>query len=453
MALARRSLPFLRCLVLALALGLARLASGQDAVGNWRACGGISVGFCAEDRACAECENDGWVCKSGGEGDPDPYYWQCVPDPRDASSEQEEEGEEAAVAEGASPLAGSPEESDADAAPAEAEPGAPEAGSAPLPDPASIAASIAPEEEEEEAAGEPPASGEEQEAEVDETEDLRSAGDWAACGGLSVDFCGEDRACRDCASDGWVCRSGGEGPANAYYWQCVPAPGGSGSSESALEQDGEAAPAIADPAAAILDPAAAILDPAAFESAANATDEAAIVEPAENATAAAPAILVAEYGQCGGRDLCDGRDESCGTCTEGFYCQRDNEWYHQCVSGSGSADSTDSAGGQEDLAAETAAANTTSGSGNFTIPADSEGLAQTTRFFDGCKASCAWTGNVGPTVTGPVQSCRSAAVFPTLWAGEGILSFTLSLLHSLSPSLYFRRETSLIRERQRKAVK
>jgi len=240
-------------------------------------------------------------------------------------------------------------------------------------------------------------------------------GDYAACGGLSVAFCGEDRACADCSSDGWECKSGGEGPDNAYYWQCVPDPSFDSQADSLEEEEEgeESAAVVADlPGSVVVDPAEA----ASTEN--NATDAEAAIDPApeNNGTAA---ILVAEYAQCGGRDLCEGEDVACGTCTEGFYCERGNEWYHQCVPGPGSPDSNANAT-EEDPAAVVleeeeepgAGANATStdGNGNFTIPADSEGLAQTTRFFDGCKASCAWTGNVGPTVSGPVQSCSNEFV-------------------------------------------
>ena len=104
-----------------------------------------------------------------------------------------------------------------------------------------------------------------------------------------------------------------------------------------------------------------------------------------------------------------------------FVCVEGNEWYSQCIpSDGGSSDDAATPSeeveekpeqedvekpvqeDEEDIVAPVAMA-----AEPFVVPEDSEGLAGTTRFFDGCKATCSWEGNVGKTVSGPVQSCSN----------------------------------------------
>ena len=104
-----------------------------------------------------------------------------------------------------------------------------------------------------------------------------------------------------------------------------------------------------------------------------------------------------------------------------FVCVEGNEWYSQCIPSVGESSDADAVAEQEveekpeqedvekpvqedeeDIVAPVAMA-----ADPFVVPEDSEGLAGTTRFFDGCKATCSWEGNVGKTVSGPVQSCSN----------------------------------------------
>ena len=113
---------------------------------------------------------------------------------------------------------------------------------------------------------------------------------------------------------------------------------------------------------------------------------------------------VRNWEACGGTSNHDCKDNAaCAACLPGsdgtpYSCQRGNEYYWQCKPGISSSPSTP---------APSPAAPTPSVP-PFTPPESSEGLAKTTRFFDGCKPTCAWPTNVKkPLHMGPVSTCTN----------------------------------------------
>ena len=144
-------------------------------------------------------------------------------------------------------------------------------------------------------------------------------------------------------------------------------------------------------------------------------------ETMEAAAAPSNYPVVAPYGACGGESSHPCKMAGvCAACTPGWECVPKGRWYSQCIPSVG--ESSDDAAtpseveekpeqedvekpvqeDEEDIVAPVAMA-----ADPFVVPEDSEGLAGTTRFFDGCKATCSWEGNVGKTVSGPVQSCSN----------------------------------------------
>jgi len=114
--------------------------------------------------------------------------------------------------------------------------------------------------------------------------------------------------------------------------------------------------------------------------------------------AAAPLLARAQqtaWGQCGGNYWTGST-----TCVAGTTCTYVNDSYSQCIPGSSSTTSVAST------------STTTSATATVTNPAPpaggdgSSGTGITTRYWDCCKTSCAWTGKA--TVTDPVVSCDAS---------------------------------------------
>ncbi|KAJ3038346.1 hypothetical protein HDV00_000767 [Rhizophlyctis rosea] len=123
----------------------------------------------------------------------------------------------------------------------------------------------------------------------------------------------------------------------------------------------------------------------------------------------APAALAAgQYGQCGGQGW-----SGDATCPSGWTCTYSNQWYSQCLPGSGGS----SGGGQTTTRASTTSARTTTSSRTSTTsnrPSTTSSAPQaggtsgtTTRYWDCCKPSCSWNGKGG---TAPAKSCAKDGV-------------------------------------------
>ena len=193
---------------------------------------------------------------------------------------------------------------------------------------------------------------------------------WRRCGGIN--HCGRNAACESCSNPNFECVSRNN---NRYYWQCRPR-------SEANSNSGNGAVVNSKPVTVTLPPPQA---------------------PAGGGSQATwPAV--ANYGACGGTSNHDCKDNAaCAACLPGsdgtpYSCQRGNEYYWQCKPGISSSPSTP---------APSPAAPTPSVP-PFTPPESSEGLAKTTRFFDGCKPTCAWPTNVKkPLHMGPVSTCTN----------------------------------------------
>jgi len=85
------------------------------------------------------------------------------------------------------------------------------------------------------------------------------------------------------------------------------------------------------------------------------------------------------YSQCGGKDW-----KGSTNCCSGSKCEYQNEWYFQCLPGNG---------GSEIINPPTAVVNSSPANG------------KTTRYWDCCKASCAWAGKA--SVSNPVHTCQA----------------------------------------------
>jgi hypothetical protein len=135
--------------------------------------------------------------------------------------------------------------------------------------------------------------------------------------------------------------------------------------------------------------------------------------------------LVEDYGPCGGIDNhpC-ALDEACADCvSNNFICARGNEWYWQCVEdttgGGGGGGDNQSNPGSNTNQDQSQSDNDTNDEGTndngaavtpnqpASTPVES-GTAATTTFFDGCKPSCAWPGNIMQEIArGPVFTCAN----------------------------------------------
>jgi hypothetical protein len=90
------------------------------------------------------------------------------------------------------------------------------------------------------------------------------------------------------------------------------------------------------------------------------------------------------YGQCGGVSWTGST-----TCCSGSICTYQNQYYSQCIPIPGSS---------------TSSSSTVSSPSTTTIN-DGRTNGITTRYWDCCKASCAWNGKA--SVTSPVETCAS----------------------------------------------
>ncbi|CAF1319450.1 unnamed protein product [Didymodactylos carnosus] len=98
------------------------------------------------------------------------------------------------------------------------------------------------------------------------------------------------------------------------------------------------------------------------------------------------AACSALYDQCGGKDW-KGSKECCSNAK----CVKQNEYYSQCLSGNEGGTTAKVATNKPTGSTESSRAN-----------------GKTTRYWDCCKASCAWAGKV--TVSSPVQTCQANGV-------------------------------------------
>ena len=274
-----------------------------------------------------------------------------------------------------------------------------------LPDPANIVASVSSDNE----------------GSVSE-DDYPAADNYKICGGIN--FCDDDRACAECKSDDFECKSDD----NPFYYQCIPKDDDDGNDAD----DEEESPEEEDTVASTSDP-----DDSGMEMP-DSTDIAASVS---SVSTPEDYPAVDDYGTCGGisNHACD-EDKACAECkSDDFECKSDdNPFYYQCIPKVDDDGNDDDNEEESPEAENTAALNSNAEEVEeeaeeeadeeeadeeeagiteepsaentmepFTIPEDSEGLAKTTRYFDGCKASCAWSGNVGETVSGPVTTCSN----------------------------------------------
>jgi hypothetical protein len=91
------------------------------------------------------------------------------------------------------------------------------------------------------------------------------------------------------------------------------------------------------------------------------------------------APCVALYAQCGGKQYTGATD-----CCSGTTCQYGNDYYSQCLPAPGPTTSSTKK------------------------PGDDRRDGVTTRYWDCCKASCAWNGKA--SVTNPVKTCQKDGV-------------------------------------------
>ncbi|QDZ22956.1 glycoside hydrolase [Chloropicon primus] len=366
------------CLVFLLLSMFSSLRRVRADVSDYGNCGGVSTHPCAEDRACADCASPDFECDRQSE-----WYWQCLPSDSSSSAGCTDEAADnfdplATKDDGSceytiygctfrsaanyDPLATEDDGSCSFFTETEAEEttdSAEEETTAAIPAAEETEQPLAEADVAEEATAQPLPEESAQQPSVEAAEETPTAEEalpqalpYKACGGINL--CGADEECRSCSA-GFTCSK-----SNEWYYQCVRETG-----EPTLPVPSAPTPAI----------------PEAEQ------------EP--------PSASAADYEACGGSDLC-GSDEECRSCSsESFTCKRTNAFYHQCVP-------DDSAEGDVETEAETEAEvqepTTAEPDSAFTT---SEGLGSTTRFFDGCKASCSWEGNVGKTVSGVVKSCSN----------------------------------------------
>ena len=261
---------------------------------------------------------------------------------------------------------------------------------------------------------------------------------YGACGGESSHPCKMAGVCAAC-TPGWECV-----PKGRWYSQCLER--STGASQGAQpQQESVEEEAVEEPATRDAVPGLGLgrdVAPTSVPEAVAGVPETSVPETGVPEASVPEAVVpeavagavedgteypaVAPYGACGGKSShpC-GKSGACAACLpnggQDFVCVEGNEWYSQCIPSVG--ESSDDAAtpseeveekpeqedvekpvqeDEEDIVAPVAMA-----AEPFVVPEDSEGLAGTTRFFDGCKATCSWEGNVGKTVSGPVQSCSN----------------------------------------------
>ena len=341
------------------------------AVAPYNACGGLTNHACELDSACAPCLPDElgtkFECVKGNA-----YFYQCLP-AEDQSGEEQSSEEQ---------------------------------------------------------------SGEEQDQEEDIEYD--AVANYGTCGGLSEHPCGLDEACSGCISDNFVCQRG-----NAYYWQCRPDEGGddnqnggesgeSGEEQSSEEQSGEEQDQEEDQNESPNEDVNEENDEndENDENEVNEVNEENEVNENGNQSDDVEFGAVGNYATCGGlsEHPC-GLDEACSECiNDNFVCQRGNAYYWQCRPRSdeggnggeeqsgeeqsgednqnGEEEQQEQSGEEQDQDQDQSGDTGNENQGQNQSPG--QNLAKTTRFFDGCKPTCAWSGNIrGDTTLGPVFTCSN----------------------------------------------
>ncbi len=113
------------------------------------------------------------------------------------------------------------------------------------------------------------------------------------------------------------------------------------------------------------------------------------------------------YSQCGGITWTGSTQ-----CCSGSQCQYNSLYYSQCLPISGASTSSSSTVQASTSSSSTVQASTSSGATaqSSTISAGNDGRTDgiTTRYWDCCKASCAWTGKA--SVTSPVKTCLADGI-------------------------------------------
>ena len=107
------------------------------------------------------------------------------------------------------------------------------------------------------------------------------------------------------------------------------------------------------------------------------------------------------YSQCGGQNW------SGSTCCVASQCTLINPYYSQCLPASSSSSSSSSTRSST-RAPSTSSSSSTRGTSPTTSGNDARQSGVTTRYWDCCKASCAWAGKA--SVTKPVQTCARDGV-------------------------------------------
>ena len=199
---------------------------------------------------------------------------------------------------------------------------------------------------------------------------------------------GEDIQCGECSED-FDCKR-----QNPWYYQCVPKAEAPSSQEGSMTEVALVENGLQIEALGMLAPNSnaqnETLNPDDSEVNHNNALNASLSETNTNTTMneTSPASLsypaVDDYGECGGKTMCEGEDKQCGQCSESFACVRSNEWYYQCVP------STTSKAVVEELSVNEELQNATVENTTTPLNATFDGLAKTTTFFDGCKPTCAW---------------------------------------------------------------